>query len=353
MMTTVTVTKSVLEAFAAEILRAARCSSDDAGLVARNLVWADLHGREPQGVFRLSVLVDMIEHGLVTSPARMEWVERAAVIRHLDAGNGFGQIAGEMAMVSAVDIAKKFGIGMVTVNRSNHYGAASYYCALAADAGCFGMTTCNATPKVAPLGGTRAIFGTNPIAMGCPTPSGVPILVDFSTSSIAGSTIRALKERGGDLPEGVALDKDGRPTTDPKALSTGSLLSAAGPKGYGLGIMVEILSGILSDAGMSYEVGPFYQTWSRQVNSGHTFMAMHIGSFQPMETYLRRVGDLLETVKSSPLQENYSEILFPGEIRGRYAEQYLRNGIPLSHETAAVLEKISSKLGVVPPWKRD
>jgi LDH2 family malate/lactate/ureidoglycolate dehydrogenase len=349
----VNVARAALEEFASGILTAARCSAEEAHSVARNLVWADLHGREAQGVFRLSVLVEMITHGIITSPSRMTWSEQAPSIHHLDAGNGFGQIAGEKGMKRAVELAKAFGIGMVTVNNSNHYGAASFYCSLAADEGCLGMTTCNATPKVAPLGGTRAVFGTNPLALGSPTSGGDPILVDFSTSAIAGSTIRALKERGGSLPAGVALDSDGKPTVDPKALSTGSLLSAAGPKGYGLGMMIEIMSGVLSSAGMSHEVGPFYQTWERQVNSGHTFLAMDIGCFVPLETYYRRVDDLLAAVKSSPLQEGYTEILYPGEIRGRLARQYDREGIPLSPETVSLLGKLSARLGVTPPWTRD
>ena len=138
------------------------------------------------------------------------------------------------------------------------------------------MTFTNATPKVAPYGGTKALFGTNPICFGCPTPSGHPILVDFSTSAIAGSTIRNLNEAGGRLPEGVALDSSGKPTTDPSALSTGSLLPIAGPKGSGLGLIVELFCGILAGAGMSHEVGPYYATGKRSVNLGHVFMAFDI-----------------------------------------------------------------------------
>ena len=347
----VTMSHQVLERFATELLTGARSSRKDAQRVARALVWSDLRGRHPQGVVRIPVLATMLKHGLITSPTQMTWSELSAVTYRLNAGNSFGQIAGEEATRKAVYLAKKSGIGMVVVNNSNHYGAASYFCALAAEADCIGMTFTNATPKVAPYGGTKPIFGTNPIAFSCPTSSGIPILVDFSTSAIAGSTIRHLKESGGKLPEGVALDTNGLPTTDPAALTIGSLLPAAGPKGYGLGLMVEIFCGILAGAGMSHEVGPFYSTWKRNVNSGHLFMAMDISKFQALQLYFERIDMLIGEIKSSPTLEGTSEVLFPGEIRGRYLEKYMREGIPLGEETVHALEKLARSLAIEVPWK--
>ncbi|MBI1806222.1 MAG: Ldh family oxidoreductase [Ignavibacteria bacterium] len=348
----ITISKDELELFATDLLLAAKSSREDAELVAHSLVWADLRGRQPQGVFRIPVLVTMIHHGLITSPTEMNWSKRSEVMYHLDAGNGFGQVAGYRAMQKAIDIAKKIGIGMVTVNRSNHFGAASYFCALAADAQCVGLTFTNATPKVAPFGGTKPILGTNPVAFGCPTSSGVPILVDFSTSSIAGSTIRTITEGGGRLPKGVALDASGQPTTDPAALSSGCLLPAAGAKGYGLGLMIEIFCGILAGAGMSHEVGPFYSTWKRPVNSGHMMMAIDISRLQPLDMYFDRLDQLIKEIKSSPTLEHVDEVLIPGEVRGRFADQFSREGIPLNDETIHGLENLARSLAVEVPWKQ-
>lgn len=339
-----------LKGFAVNLLIAAGCSAEDAQAVSEALVWADLRGRYPQGVFRLPVLVKMLNQGLVISPACMVWTERAATIHHLDAGNGFGQVAGRLAIKRAIEIAKSFGVGVVTVSRSNHYGAASYFCALAADAGCLGLTCTNATPKVAPYGGIRPVLGTNPIALGCPTSSGNPILVDFSTAAFAGSSVRNIVEAGGQLPPDVALDANGHPTTDPSAVSDGCLLPAAGPKGFGLGLMVEVLSGILSGAGMSHEVGPYYKTWKRSVNCGHVFAAIDICQLQPMETFLSRTDELISVVKTTPKQNSYEEILIPGEIRARYLEMYTRKGIPLTEETVHVLGQLADSLKVNRPW---
>ena len=345
-----TIAKVDLQTFAANILVAANSSPEDAAIVAGVLVWADVRGRHPQGVFRLNVLRQLLTHGLITSPASMKFTERAPAAHHLDAGNGFGQVAGILAVQKAVECAKRFGIGFVAVNQSNHYGAASYYCALAADAGCIGITTTNAAPKVAPYGGTGPVLGTNPIAFGCPTTSGAPILVDFATAAIAGSTIRHLQERGGRLPEGVALDAGGEPTTDPTALVTGSLLPAAGAKGYGLGVMVEILSAIVSGAGMSHEVGSYYTELKRTVGGGQSFIAIDIDVLLPRDTFLMRVDHLINALKASPLQAGFAEILYPGEIRGRNAARYEADGIPLTEETVRLLAKLAAELDVATPW---
>jgi ureidoglycolate dehydrogenase (NAD+) len=349
-MTTLKIEAQELQSLAQELLVASGAAADEALLVAESLVWADLRGRHPQGVFRIPVLADMMSKGLISSPATMRWDQPAPAVHHLDAGNGFGQVAGRRAMLRAVELARQSGIGLVTVSGTNHYGAASYFCALAAEEGCLGLTCTNATPKVAPWGGTRAVLGTNPIALGCPSASGGPILVDLSTAAIAGSTIRAINETGGQLPPGVALDAEGRPTTDPRALNTGSLLPAAGPKGFGLGLMVEVLSGILAGAGMSHEVGPYYQTGKRGANLGHVFAAVDIGRLQPLEAYLRRVEDLHRAIMDSPRLDEGEEIRIPGETRWRCAERYSREGISLPEETVGALEKTARRTGRALPW---
>jgi LDH2 family malate/lactate/ureidoglycolate dehydrogenase len=342
---------SQLERFAASALVRAGASAADAAAVARSLVWADLRGRGPQGVFRLNVLIQLMEHGLISSPATMLWSERSAVVHHLDAANGFGQVAGEQAMTRAVELAKALGVGVVTVSNSNHYGAASYFCARAAEAGCMGFTCTNAAPKVAPWGATEPVFGTNPVAMGCPTPdASAPLLVDFASSAIAGSTVRSLTGGDGRLPPDVALDKNGEPTTDPKDIPQGCLLPIAGPKGSALALTVELLSGILAGAGMSHEVGPYYQTLKRSVNPGHIFAALDIARFQPMETFLARVGDLVRTMKAARRRTGCDEVLYPGEVRARQAAQHAREGVPLSPETVRALEGLSQRLGLERPW---
>lgn len=336
--------------FVNDILRTAGAAASDTKMVCEALLWSDLRAQHAQGINRLPMLVRRLQSRLILSPAAMAWSRLAPAVYHLNAGNGFGQIAGRFAMAKAVEIAASEGIGMAAVNHSNLYGAAGYFCNIAADAGCIGMTCTNAFAKVAPYGGTRPVFGTNPLAFGCPQSSGVPIIVDLSSSTLAGSSVRGMTATRSQLPTGTALDHNGKPTTDPEAASKGCLLPVAGPKGYGLALMVEIFCGILTGAAMGHEVGSMYNTWDRPVNTGHLFIAITIDRFQPKSAFLNRLDTLLGWIKATPMQENVDEILIPGEIRARYAEEYSRSGIPLPQQTSQDLEELARGLHVQIPW---
>lgn len=340
------VSESALRDFTRRVLIAAGSSAADAEIVTDGLVWADLRARHLQGVARLPMLVRRVTRGLIRSPAAMCWTRIAPAIHQLDAANGFGQVAGRLAMDRCVALARSHGIGATAVRRSTHYGAASYYCAHAAASGCVAFACTNASSKVAPFGGIRPVLGTNPLAFSCPTRSGVPVLIDLSTSTMSGSSARGRQERTEALPAGAALDENGEPTTDPTAASRGCLLPAAGPKGFALGLMVELLSGVLSGAAMGPQVKSIFG--DRPTDTGHFFIAIDIVSFQPFEVFLSRVETLLGWIKGSSRMKGIEEIRFPGEIRARFAETYAAKGIPLPPETIAVLNTLGHKLRI--PW---
>jgi len=340
------VAKPDLAAFAEQLLLASHASADDARLVSEALVWSDLRARHPQGVLRLPNFVQRLERGLINSPARFAWQPAGSAATVLDAGNGFGHVAGHAAMQRAIELADTHGVGVAAVRHSNLYGAAAWFCSLATDRQYLGFSCTNAVAKVAPFGGTRPVFGTNPLAFGCPTRSGVPILVDLSTSAIAGSTARGLGEAGTRLPEGVALDKNGKPTTDPKDLADGTLLPAAGPKGFGLALMVEILCGAVAGAAFSKEVGSMVSTWDRPADTGHFFLAVNITAFSPLAGVLDRIERLLEWIAES----DGAAVRFPGELRGATAFDYTRNGIPLPDAPAEALRALAQRLKVTAPW---
>lgn len=338
-----------LEEFAVSLLKAAGASDADSKVVASALVWADLRGRHPQGVNRLPIFIQRLRRGLVKSPALLQWKQIAPAAEMLDADNAFGHVAGTAAMKRAIALAKVEGIGIVSVRRSNLYGAASYFSSIATDAGCLGITCTNAFPKVAPYGGVHPVFGTNPIAFGCPTSSGIPILVDLSTSAMAGSSVRSMYETDRLLPEGVALNKNGTPTTNAKDIREGTLLPAAGAKGFGLALMVEILCGVLAGAAMGKEVGSMYSTFDRPVNTGHVFLAIDIEKFQARDHFMTRIDLLLSWIKVAGTEEH--AVRFPGEIRGELADRYEREGIPLSLDaTVQPLSDLAKDLKSETPW---
>jgi len=322
---------------------------EDARTVAEGLLWADLCARRAQGLLWLPMLVRRLARNLIRSPAPMTWTAVAPAAHRLDAAHGFGQVAGRLGMMRAVELARTQGVGLVAVRHSQHYGAAGYYCALAVDAGCLGFTCANAFPRVAPFGGTQGVLGTNPLAFGCPTPSGVPVVVDLATSTLPGSEMRILRGTGGTLPAGAALDRAGHPTDDPEAAAQGCLLPAAGAKGFGLALMVEILAGVLTGAGVQREAGSI---WSDHlIDRGHVFIAIDLERFLPREAFLERMGELLTSIKNVRPVEGGEAIRYPGEIRGRYAAAYARDGIPCDEAMERVIEELGAELGVGPPWE--
>lgn len=345
----IVIKRKELEEFAISLLKTVGASDADSKIVASALVWADLRGRHPQGVNRLPIFIQRLQRGLIKSPALMQWKQIAPAAAMLDADNAFGHVAGTAAMKRAVELARVEGIGIVSVRRSNLYGAASYFSSIATEANCLGITCTNAVPKVAPYGGVRPVFGTNPIAFGCPTSSGVPILVDLSTSAIAGSSVRSMHETDRPLPEGVALKKNGTPTTSVKDIQEGTLLPAAGAKGFGLALMVEILCGVLAGAAMGKEVGSMYSTFDRPVNTGHVFLAIDIEKFQARDHFMTRIDLLLSWIKAAGTEEQ--AVRFPGEIRGELADRYEREGIPLPLEaTVQPLSDLAKDLHLEAPW---
>lgn len=343
----ITLTKEELKEFAVNLLIAASSSAEDAAIVSESLIWADLRGRDGYGVSsRLPNLIQRLRRGLIHSPADMKWEAVAPAAYRLDAAHGFGHVAGRLAMDKAIQVSQTQGVGLVAVKHSNHYGTAAEYCAQAAEAGCIGFTCTNAFPKVAPFGGKRPVLGTNPLGFGCPTISGVPILVDMSTAAFAGSSVRKSSGDGGLLPPGVALDTDGQPTRDPSAIAKGCLLPAAGAKGFGLALMVEILSGLLSGAAIGQEVGSLFNTWDRPVNIGHLFIAIQIDHFMPRRIFLERLQTLLGWIAECPRQKQEEPIRFPGELRGRYAALHERDGIQLEERAVEGLNRLADEFKV-------
>ncbi len=339
--------------FVIDVLRATGASREDSEVVAEGMLWADLRGRHINGLTRLPNIVERLSKGLIHSPAAMVWQEVGPAAALLDANHGLGHVASRLAILRAVELARAQGVGLVAVRHSNHFGAAGYYCAIAAEAGCLSFNYTNAFPKVAPHGGRKPVLGTNPIAFGCPSRGAGPLLVDLSTSAISGAEARSTGGKGGQLPPGVALDAKGRPTRDPAALKMGCLLPAGGARGFALGLMVEILSGVLTGSAVGKEVGSLFSTWDRPNDVGHLFIAVDIERFLPLSEFLGRLDGLLAWIAATPPMEGFKAVRIPGEIRAELAEKYAREGIPVAQESVAPLIQLAQRFNLPPPWNHE
>ena len=337
--------------FGRDLATAAGVPRREAEALAETLAWCDLRGHQTQGFYLLPVLLKRLRLGLICSPSDMRWRRTAPSTGTLDARDGFGQIAGRLAMGHAIRLARETGAGIVAVKNSNHFGAAGYYAAQAAEQGLIGFSYSNSMPKVAPHGGRHRLLGTNPFAFSCPRRNAAPVVIDLATGASAGSLVSHARRMGQRLPDGIALDRAGHPTNDPNEVDgDGCLLPAAGAKGFCLGLLVEVLSGVLTGAAVAPNVGSLFRDLHRQTRCGHLMVALDIARFLPPEEFADRLEGLLTALGGVAPRDGFDGVRIPGDARVRCAEEQSRNGIPLPDYLIKALTDTARELGVATPW---
>jgi LDH2 family malate/lactate/ureidoglycolate dehydrogenase len=334
-----------LTAFAGQLMRAKGVDEAQIETVLPNLMWCELAGRANFGIERLPIHLKRAELGLIKCPCAPQFEALSDSVARLDGDAGFGHHASELAMRHAIDMANASGIGIVGVRNSNFFGAGAYYVKLAADAGMISLAMSNSFPKVAPYGGIKAVLGTNPFAFGAPRQNGDHLLFDMATSGLAGSTVREHIAKDKPLPEGLAVDADGRPITDPRKVNEGALLPFGGAKGYGLSLLVEILAGVLTGAGVADGVGSMYNDFTRSGDNGHFIMAIDVTRFMPIELYHSRFEGLVTALKASG-----GNVLLPGEVRWDTYRDNLANGVPIDPTIAKTVGRYALDAGITPPF---
>jgi LDH2 family malate/lactate/ureidoglycolate dehydrogenase len=295
-----------------QALRGIGYGAEEARILADHMIDAALCGYEYSG---LAKILNIPEHRRFQRPRRPMTVVRETEVSALyDGGNNVGMLAMYHATRAAIAKAEAHGFGLIGVTNSWMSGRSAYYCEMIANADLVGIHTASSSRSVAPFGGARAALGTNPIAFGMPSSQG-PVVLDMGTSAFM-ATEMALRERLGQLlPDGVAIDAEGRPTRDPTAARLGALLPFGGYKGYGLGFVVQAL-GVLAGSAMDPEG-----------DDGYLFIVFKPDLLVPLETFKREVTALVERIKSVPRAPGADEIRIPGERAFASREQLLRDGI--------------------------
>lgn len=337
-----------LERLAAELLERLGLPAADAALTARVLVAADLEGVETHGLGRLPNYVARLRQGLVNPAPEMRFLRRKGGAALLDADNGMGQLATVRAMEEAIRLAGEYGTGWVAVRGSNHFGAASYYCRMAAEAGMIGLVFSNTPPGMAPYGGREPFLGTNPLGVGVPAGDGPPVILDMATSAVARGQVLKANRNGQPIPPGAAIDADGAPTTDAAAALKGALLPMAGAKGYGLALVIELLTGVLAGAAVARELPSFFDNWEQPSNVGHLVGALDIGAFAEPVRFAERAGQLVSDLRQVPPAVGHEAVRVPGEQRARVSARRTAEGVPLAAGTAEQLAALAAELGVEP-----
>jgi len=316
---------------------------ENAENIADNLVLANLRGVDSHGIIRIPYYIEGIRKNFVKPSSDIHAVKESSNITLLDGGNGLGIPVATRATDLAIDKAKTTGVGVVGVRNLGHVGMLAYYMKKVIRNGFIGFACVNAPAVMIPLGGRENMFGTNPMCVGFPMDEGSSIILDMATSGIARFKITVAALRGKEIPEGVALDKQGKPTTDPKEALEGFLLPFGGYKGYGLVLAIEVLSSVLLGALQSkyIEVHPSTQ-------GGFFITVIDISRFRDYEEYKKDVLHLIGNVKSSPVMDGFTEILIPGEIEEREAEKRMKDGIPIEDATWKELISLAKELNIKP-----
>jgi L-2-hydroxycarboxylate dehydrogenase (NAD+) len=285
---------------------------DHATICANALINAELVGAPTHGLSRLKMYCDRIKKKLINPKPKIKIKKISQSISHVDANNSIGFVAADVSIKLAIKNAKKTGIGLVAVKSSGHYGLSGYYAEQAVKKNLMVMIFTNAPPAVAPHGALKSLFGTNPICFGTPTGSKIPFILDTSISMINRGKIRVAAREGNRIPENVALDKFGKPTTNAKKALEGVQLPIAGFRGSGLAWMVDILSGVFTGGNHAGRVKDPFIDFTGPQNIGHLFFVMKPDLFVG-KNYNKRIKDNIKTIKKLPKIRGTKEIFYPGQ----------------------------------------
>ena len=326
-----------LEALAILILSAIGCDEETARFVALHLVDADIKGVESHGVMRLIQYVKQADEGYFQPRARPELKENGQGAWLVDGQRGFGMPAIILAVDTAVTQAKKQGISAVGVMNCGHTGRLGAFCEQGARESCliilFGGGGRGIWRQVAPHGGTKAVLPTNPYAFGIPGGDKGPVILDFATSVAAGGWIYAAKSAGGEVPEGMIVDPDGNPSRDPDDyLQGGALLPAAGPKGYGLALIAELVGEAM--------LGPV------TVDLHWILLAIDVGRYRAPSEFHARAEAILAELRACPPAPGFDRVEIPGERERAIEKKRRSSGIPVPLKTWREIEFLATTLGI-------
>ena len=344
--------------FTVRVFRHFGVPEEDARTAAAVLQASDLRGIDSHGVARLHSYVDMLTLGRVEPKANVTIVRETPSTATVDGGKGLGLVVGPKANAIAMDKALGAGSGWVSVRNTNHFGIAGYYVLQALERDLIGWAMTNTTPLVAPLWGSERMLGTNPIAIAFPGLEEPAIVVDMATTAAAYGKIEIARRAGKRIPTGWAIDRAGATTTDPNAMIDGGAMlplgsdrDRGGHKGYGLAVMVDVLSAVLSGANWGPFVPPFalrqeIPTRSVGKGTGHFFGALRIDAFIDKDEFKKQIDELVRTLRKTRPAPGTTGPLIPGDPERQAEAVRRRDGIPVVAAVVDELRDVSRQTGI-------
>ena len=333
---------------AEEILKAINVPAENAAVVGRCLVAADLRGVDTQGINRIPSYLERIQLGALDPTPQPIVTQVTPVATQVDANNGWGFVAAHAGMTAAITSAKTYGIGMASIKHSNHYGMAAWLVQQAIDADMMSLVFTNSSPAMPPWGSKTKCVGVSPIACGAPgKDSASSFILDMTPSIAARGKIYKAMRRGEKIPTTWAADSEGRPTDDPAAALKGFMLPLGGPKGSGLALMMDVFASVLSGSAFAGHVtGPAEP--ERVANVGHFLVAIKPDLFLSLDEFKDRMQYLYDRVVGGEKAAGVERIYFPGEPERLLKLEREKHGIPLAQSEVDALNKEATKLSVSP-----
>lgn len=326
-------------------------SEQDALISAKVLTETDAYGTHSHGTKNLRMYIEKIKAGGLDATAQPEVVTEGGAFAVMDAKDAMGMVASYKAMNKAIELAKKSGIGFVTMKNSCHFGAAGYYANMAADQGMVGIAMSNTDPNMAVPGGKGMTIGNSPFAYAVPAGKHKPIFLDIAMSATAALKINQAKIDEKPIPDTWLIDDEGTPTTNAWYYQNGGALQPmAAHKGYGLSLLVDILSGLLSGGAVTKDVPSWCFDLPSTNKASHSFIVFNVDAMQPKEEFAKRADDLIDYVKESPKAKGANTIYMPGEIEWNKKEDADKQGIPMPVDVVESLEMLAASTGLDIVW---
>jgi uncharacterized oxidoreductase len=331
-----------LETLVAATMRGAGCGDDEAATIARRLVDANCVGHDSHGVLRVGKYLEWVREGWLRPNQAPSVVFDSDAVAIVDGNRGFGQVVGEFATALGIAKAAKAGIAMIGLRNCGHLGRVGDWAEMAADEGIVSLHFLNTSgaQRVAPFGGSDRRLSTNPISIGVPVDGGDPVIVDLTTSTVAEGKLMVAMNKGERVPEGWIIDRDGAPTTDPRAFyDGGALLTIGAHKGSALSIVTDLLAGAVTTGRSSDPTDTVLR---------NNMLSIYISPavYAPDGSVLREAKRLVEWVKATPALTPDAPVLAPGDIERRTRAERTRTGVPVDDKTWADLLDAAQSAGI-------
>lgn len=336
-----------LKDFGTQVMVNAGLLPDEADILVESMLFADSRGIGSHGISRLINYSRRVKCGVIESGANAEIIRESPSALLIDGHNGIGAKIGRQAIDRCIEKSRQTGCCAAAVRGGNHFGAGAFYTKYAAEQGFIAFIISNSEAAVAPIGGSKAMLGTNPLAVSVPSSGNTPFDLDMATSVVARGKVVLAQKEGREIPEGWAVNREGVPTTNPsEVLDGGCMLPFGGPKGYAISLFIDLMCSGLSGALNCRNTPHFWTDYEHPQNIGYFMIVIDPEKFMPKETFLNRINGILDEFKACPPAKGTKSVIIPGEPENRRAEISREQGIELSDAVVKELYSVGKTYGV-------